>query len=61
MAIVKKRLRKDDYTTKIKLIEAILHIWIHDPEIKNICATLVHSMPNHVQCVTVAEKGHIKY
>jgi len=58
--IVKKRLRKHDCTTKIKLIEAILQIWFHDPEIKNMCS-IVYSMPNRVQSVLGARGGHIKY
>lgn len=59
--IVKKKLRKHDCTTKTKLIEAILQTWFHDAEIKKMCSTLVHSMPNRVQSVIAAKGGHIKY
>ena len=40
-SIVKDRLRKMDCTTKIKLIEAVVHVWLHDEEIKKNCKTLV--------------------
>ena len=36
-SIVKNRLRKMDCTTKIKLIEAVIHVWFHDEEIKKNC------------------------
>ena len=60
-AIVKKRLRKHDCTTKTKLSTTILQIWIEDTEIQNICKNLVGSMPNWVQKVIAARGGHIKY
>ena len=60
-AIVKKRLRKHDCTTKTKLTTTILQIWIEDTEIQNICKNLVDSMPNRVQKVIAERGGHIKY
>ena len=60
-AIVKKRLRKHDCTTKTKFTTTILQIWIEDTEIQSICKNLVDSMPNRVQKVIAARGGHIKY
>ena len=59
-ALIKKRLRGHDCTTKTKLIEAILHIWFHDQELKVMCRTLVLSMPTRIQSVIAAKGGHIK-
>ena len=47
-AIVKKRLEKCDCSTITKLIEAIIRIWHHDEELKNICSNLVDSMPTRI-------------
>ena len=60
-ALIKKRLRRHDCTTKTKLIEAILQIWFHDQEIKVMCRHLALSMPKLIQSVIAAHGGHIKY
>ena len=48
-----------DCTTKIKLIEAVIHVWFHDEEIKKICKTLVLSMKKRVKSVLENKGGHI--
>ena len=60
-SIIKLRLRSKDYTTKTRLIEAIIRIWYRDPEIKEKCQTLVDSMPNRVQQVLKNNGCHIMY
>ena len=60
-SIVKNSLRKMDYTTKIKLIEAVIHVWFHDEKIKKICKTLVLSMKKRVKSVLENKGGHINY
>ena len=60
-SIMKLRLRNEDCTTKIKLIEAIIRIWYRDPEIKENSQKLVDSMPNRVQQVLKNNGGHIMY
>ena len=59
-AIVKKRLQNHDCTSKTKLISAIIKIWYHDEELKNMCSTLVDFMSQRVQCTLKAKGGHIK-
>ena len=59
--IVKNRLRKMHCTTKIKLIEAVIHVWFHDKEIKKFCKTLVLSMKKRVKSVLENKSGHINY
>jgi len=60
-ALIKKRLRRHDCTTKPKMIEAVIQIWFHDEEIKAMCRNLVLSMPTRIQSVIAAKGGHIKY
>ena len=60
-AIIKKRLQKCDCSTKTKLIEAIIQIWYHDKEIKDICSTLVDSMPTQISMLIKATGGYINY
>ena len=60
-SIVKNRLRKMDWTTKIKLIEAVIHVWFHDEEIKKIRKTLVLSIKKRVKSVLENKGGHINY
>ena len=59
--IVKNRLRKQDCTTKTKLIKYVIHIWFHDDEIKIICKKLVLSMKKRVDLVLKASGGHFNY
>jgi hypothetical protein len=59
--IVKARLRRKDCTTKVKMISAIIEIWHHDSELKNICLNLCDSMPNRIKLLIKAKGGHICY
>ena len=60
-AIIKKRLRKLDCSTKPKLISAVFQVWNADAELRNMCKKLVESMPNRVQEVIKCRGGHTKY
>src|SRR5271169_5078394 len=59
--IVKKRLRNRDCTKKTKRIESVIHLWFHDQEVKEMCKTLIFSMPRRVELLIRAKGGHIKY
>ena len=50
-----------DCTTTTKLIEALIHVWLHDQEIKKNCKTLVLSMKIRVKSVLENKGGHINY
>jgi len=60
-SVIKSRLRNRDCTTKVKLIEAVINIWCHDPELLEMCAKLVDSMPKRLELVLKARGGHAKY
>ena len=50
-----------DCSTTTKLIEALIHVWLHDQEIKKNCKTLVLSMKKRVKSVLENKGGHINY
>lgn len=60
-AICKKRIAKEDCTTKTSMIIAVIKIWFHDDEIKNICKKLIESMPKRCEEVIKNKGGHIHY
>ena len=60
-AIIKKRFQKYDCSIKTKVTEAIIQIWYLDEEIKDICSTLVDSMPTQISMLIKAKGGHINY
>lgn len=60
-AITKKRIAKEDCTTKTSMINAVIKIWFHDEEIKNICKKLIESMPKRCEEVIKHKGGHINY
>lgn len=60
-AIIKRRTMKKNCSTMEKLVCAIIETWYHDDEVKNMCQSLVDSMPNRVSEVIKAKGGHISY
>lgn len=60
-SIVKRRIAKNDCSTMAKLIINIIKCWYHDEELKQMCSTLVRSMPRRVAAVIKAKGGHTKY
>lgn len=60
-AIVKKRLRKTNITTKTDLIATLTNIWHRDDEIKNSCQKLVESMPRRIESLIKSKGMHTKY
>jgi len=59
--IVKTRLLRKDWTTLIKLIEAVIGIWFRNEKIAQDCRKLVESMPKHVGQLIKNKGGHITY
>lgn len=59
--ILKARICNLNCTTKIKMIESVIRLWFHDPEVKDMCKKLVHSMCKRVKDVIKAKGGHISY
>ncbi|KAJ4440914.1 hypothetical protein ANN_10762 [Periplaneta americana] len=60
-SICKRRMQKMDCSTKEKMISALIGVWFHDEEMKNICGKLVESMPNRLRAVIRNKGGHIDY
>lgn len=59
--IVKRRVAQRMPTTKVKLIEALIDVWARDPEIKQMCPTLIRGMPRRVQEVLKSKGGPTRY
>ena len=59
--IVKNRLRKMDFTKKIKFNQSVIHVCFHDEEIKQICKKLVLSIKQQVKLVQEDKGGNISY
>ena len=59
--IVKKRLKKINITTKVKLIENLIQIWHRDDEIKNKCSILIESMLRRIELLIKNKGMHTKY
>ena len=60
-AILKSRLRKEDVSTKQKLISSVLRLWHHDERIKESCAKLAEGMPKRIEELIQNRGGHIRY
>ena len=58
---IKNCLRKMDCPNKIKLIQSVIHVWLHDEEIKQICKKLVLFMKELAKLVLENKGGHISY
>ena len=59
--IVKKRLKKINITTKVKLIDNLIQIWHCEDEIKNKCSVLIESMPRSIELLIKNKGMHTKY
>ena len=59
--IVKKRIADRKPSTKVALIEALIEVWTHDPEIQDMCPRLIDSMPNRVEKLIAARGASTKY
>ncbi len=59
--IIKLRLNRLDCTTIQKVITHVENLWFNDPKIREMCGTLVESMPKRVKALISAKGGHIPY
>ena len=48
-------------TTKIALIECLIHVWFHLEKIKNHDKDVIESMPRRVEALIKAKGGQTKY
>ena len=60
-AILKNRLRKEDISTRQKLISTVIKLWYHDERIKESCSKLVDGMPKRIEELIKTRGGHIHY
>ncbi|GFU62796.1 uncharacterized protein TNCV_1350511 [Trichonephila clavipes] len=60
-SVAKRHVSKVDCSTKKTMIEDAIIVWFRDGKIKTLCSNLVESMPNRVQDLIQAGRGHILY
>lgn len=59
--LLKRRINSLRPTTKRNLIESLLQVWNHDPEVKEMCPKLIHGMQKRVHTVLKTKGGYTKY
>lgn len=59
--IVKRRIATLKPTTKTSLIEGLIEVWCHDPDINRMCSSIIHGMPRRVAEVIKFKGGTTKY
>lgn len=58
---LKRELAKETITTKVQLIERIVHHWNHNEKLKQIALNCIDSMPRRVAAIIEARGGLTKY
>ena len=48
-------------TTKVQLIERLIQVWFHSPNIRKMCQDLIKEMPKRVEALKNAKGGQTKY
>ena len=59
--IVKWRIVQHEPTSKVTLIEALINVWEHDPEVKEMCLKLIIGMAKSVEQLIKAKSVSTKY
>lgn len=60
-SIVKRRIRSENITTKLQLIDRLISVWHRDEEVQKICISAIESMPRRINAVINAKGGPTKY
>lgn len=59
--LIKREVAKDNITTKNQLIEKIIHVWNHHPQMQEAVQSCIDSMPRRIQALITAKGGMTKY
>lgn len=60
-SVIKRRLKTRGCKNKPDLVNAFINVWARDPEIAQICKTLVESMPERVEAIIKNKGGATRY
>ncbi|GFX76726.1 transposable element Tcb2 transposase [Trichonephila clavipes] len=59
--LMKREVAKDVITNKTQLLEKIIHVWNHPPQILDTVQSCIDSMPRRIEALIAAEGGTTKY
>jgi hypothetical protein len=59
--VLKNEIHSEPITTKIELIERLIHVWFHSTKIRTLCRDLIESMPRRIDALKAAKGGQTKY
>ncbi|GFY32447.1 putative transposase like protein [Trichonephila clavipes] len=59
--LMKREVAKDVITNKTQLLERIIHVWKHHPEMQETVQSCIDSMPRRIEALIAAKVGSTKY
>lgn len=59
--LTKRKMAKEVITTKHQLIEKLIQVWHHSPELKENLKSCIESMPRRIKALIAAKGGVTKY
>ncbi|GFV21842.1 putative transposase like protein [Trichonephila clavipes] len=59
--LMKREVAKDVITNKTQLLERIIHVWNHHPQMQETVQSCIDSMPCRIEALIVAKGGLTKY
>ncbi|GFU81630.1 putative transposase like protein [Trichonephila clavipes] len=59
--LIKREVAKDVITHKTKLLERIIHVWNHHPQMQETVQSCIDSMPRRYEAIIAAKGGSTKY
>jgi hypothetical protein len=60
-SVLKTKVHAHLHTTRQQLIDRTLHIWYNDPDITELCRTVIDSMPRRLDKLIAAKGGYTGY
>ncbi|GFV66333.1 transposable element Tcb2 transposase [Trichonephila clavipes] len=59
--LMKREVAKDVNTNKTQLLERIIHVWNHPPQMQETAQSCIYSMPRRIEALIAAKGGTTKY
>ncbi|GFX52998.1 uncharacterized protein TNCV_3228661 [Trichonephila clavipes] len=59
--LMKREVVKDMITNKTQLLERILHVWNHPPQMQETIQSCIDSMPRRIEALIAVKGGSTKY
>ncbi|GFY27590.1 putative transposase like protein [Trichonephila clavipes] len=59
--LMKREVAKDVITNKTQLLERVIHVWSHPPQMQETVQSCIDSMPRRIEALMAAKGGSTKY